>query len=282
MNAHRFTSIGRSVDPAYPTNRAVIWATLLVFLGSLGASLLAGRPLLPSVGAGLVRALAVFLGWALGRELDPDHDRSAFVGAALSLLAAYAMGRPGILLLVLVLVLLRIVNRTVGPAARPADSILILGLAAAALYRGAWVLGAVTALAFLLDGLLRPRHRAHQFLAAVAALVTGLYVGFSDVGAPGTSLSASETGAMTATALFLLAIHRSGRLDSVSDVGGELLDPTRVRAAQGLGLLVLWTAVVVNGPPALTQLGPLWGALAGAGLYSLVVGRRAVSAPPAR
>ena len=107
----------------------------------------------------VVTALAVFLAWALGRELDPDRDGAAFVAAGLALLASWTLGRPSILGLFLILLSLRLVNRTVGPRARALDSLLVFGFALFVVARGEWLPGAVAGTAFLLDGLLRPAHR---------------------------------------------------------------------------------------------------------------------------
>ena len=124
----RFSSVGRPIDRRYPTNRAIAGLTLVVAILGFAVRRLTGTHPLESFTGGLVLAIGFFLAWAIARELDPDHDASAFVAAALSLIPQTVLERPDLAGVLLILLLLRIVNRTVGPAAQPLDTIGILAL----------------------------------------------------------------------------------------------------------------------------------------------------------
>ena len=93
---HRITTIGRPIDLRYPTNRAIALLTLAVTAGGALARLLGGEPVGAGASWGLSAGLTLFLGWALGRELDPAHDLSAFVGAGLALAGVLAWGPGGL------------------------------------------------------------------------------------------------------------------------------------------------------------------------------------------
>ncbi|MFW6084190.1 MAG: hypothetical protein ACODAA_03160, partial [Gemmatimonadota bacterium] len=70
----RLTSIGRSIDPSYPTNRAVLLLlpVAATVAGILAASRGAGlREMLLQAGGG---ALAAFGAWAVAREIAPDDE----------------------------------------------------------------------------------------------------------------------------------------------------------------------------------------------------------------
>ena len=124
METTRITSIGRPVDPAWPTNQAILILSLTVLLVVAAFRIVfGGLAFLPALVAGSFAGGSVFLAWAFARELDPDHDLAAFVGALIALPAWELLGSPGFTSLVLLLLGLRIVNRTVGPPARPLDSI---------------------------------------------------------------------------------------------------------------------------------------------------------------
>ena len=268
MNLQRFTSIGRPIDRAYPTNRAIAGLTLAVAVVGFAFRRWTGSAPLEAFGWSLIVAAGFFLAWAVARELDPDHDRSAFAAAALSLPAAIVLGPPDVAAVVLVLLLLRVVNRTVGPPARPLDTLGILAFVGVAVWRGHLALAGVAVVALLLDALLRPPHRLH--LAAVGAALGLLGVGLGrDAWEPVrlASIPLLVWVAVAAALPFLSLIRGSGNPESLPDTGGEPLSGLRVRAAQWLGLGAVVATVLVEGQAGLAALSPAWAALAGTGLY---------------
>lgn len=276
MKLTDISSFLRPIDPRYPTNVAIFLLALLLGAGGTLAQRLAGGAWLDSLLWGAGAGFAVVVAWALGRELDPDHDLSAFVGAGLALLGLFFFDLPGLLGLVWAMFLLRMVNRTVGLPARVTDSLVLLGLGSWMAWQGSWALGIWTALAFALDaGLPPPERRQLRFagLALLAALVSL---------ALGSGLPAEKLGpwplwaaALGTSVLFVLVLIRSRTVQSVGDSTGEPLHPRRVQAAQGLGLLVGLQAVWWGGVEGLAAWLPLWAALLGVALHgwALLIGR---------
>jgi hypothetical protein len=173
MKLNDFTALARTpIDLSYPTNRAIAVLTTVVTIAGAILRLLRGTTPLESVLWGIAAGLAVFLTWALGRELDPDHDLSAFVGAGLVFIALLLVDAPSLLLILWLLSVLRTVNRTVGLPAKPLDSLWVLGLSAWLTWQGYWMVGLVTAVAFLLDGLLPPPLRRQLLASGLAFLAT--------------------------------------------------------------------------------------------------------------
>ena len=172
MLVSKITAIARPIDPNYPTNHAIALLTLVVIVGGAILHLMAGVQLLQGISWGIAAGLAVFLAWALARELDPDHDLSAFVAAGLALIGLLFLDLPGLTVLFWMIILLRLVNRTVGLPATILDSLLILGLGSWLTLQGEWVYGLMTALALLMDSQLSPPHRRHLLFAGIALLVT--------------------------------------------------------------------------------------------------------------
>jgi hypothetical protein len=268
MDLHRLISIGRPIDRAYATNRAIAGLTLVVAIGGFAVRRWTGSGPLAAFGWSLIGAAGFFLAWAVARELDPDHDLSAFAAAALSLPAAIVLGPPDVAAVVLVLLLLRVVNRTVGPAARPLDTLGILAFVGVAVWRGHLALAALSVAALLLDALLRPPHRLH--LAAAGAALGLVGVGLGRVAAdlvPLASIPLLVWLAMASTVPFLALIRGSGTPRSLPDTGGPPLSGLRVRAAQWLGLGAVLATVVVEGQAGLAALSPVWAALAATGVY---------------
>jgi hypothetical protein len=83
----------------------------------------------------------VFLAWVLCRELDPDHDLSAFVAVGLALGGLFLWGLTRLVVLLWLILILRVVNRTMGLPAGILDSLAVLGLGIWLSFGGNWGYG---------------------------------------------------------------------------------------------------------------------------------------------
>lgn len=280
MKVSDITALGRPIDPNYPTNRAIALLSAGVVVAGAAYRLLAGDPLLDSTLWGIGAGLAVFLAWALARELDPDHDLSAFVAAGLMVIGLLLWGLPELLLVFWLLLALRVIDHSTGLPAHWLDSLGLLGLGGWLTGQGYWTAGLLTVAAFALDGWLAPALRRHQLFALLALLVTVTLAVFQgDI----TQVEDASTPILLAVAamgaLFLVVIGTSRRVTSLCDQTGEPLRPTRVRVAQALalaaGLLLAWW----SGAHGVVALLPAWAAMLGVGLYRLgLLARRAALA----
>jgi hypothetical protein len=251
---YRFTSVGRPLDPAVPTNRAVLILMPLAAGVGVAWSLAGGASGWAAVQQGLVFLLAVFGAWALARELLPDLPAVAFVSLALAFLACLATPSPGLLTLFATLGLVRIVNRSTGLAARVPDSVAVTALVIWTVYRtgNPWF-GAVGAYAFLLDASLRkPLKRQLPFaLVCVGAMVVYIVdhdVNWLQVKVPDNLL---EWLGVFALVLFSLNLVLMRKVHSKGDVGATRLDLERVKGGMSVGLLATlqgideWAEVVL-------------------------------------
>ncbi len=280
----RLTSIGRPIDPAYATNRAVLW--LMPAAGAVAAFVQGvqgdGGPIAAGTAA-LVAAAVVFGGWALTRELAPDDSPAAFVSAGLGFVTALVVGAPSLLLLFVTLLLARVVNRTVGLPARVTDSLAVAGLtvwAMASLVSP--LVGVVGALAFAADALLNDGRKRQLIFAAACLAGTGVALlrhglGPADAGplTTGQVWLVAGVGAAYAT-----AIVRTRRVASVGDATGAPLSLSRVRAGMLIGLLVAFQALTA-GSAGLEDASLVWASLAGVALgYAGKRMRRAAARQP--
>jgi len=237
---YQYTSIGRPLDPAWPTNKAVL--LLLPAAALLGAVVAwsEAAPLSAVLAAALRFALLIFVAWALARELDPDDPSAAFISLGLGLLVAVTADTPGLLAAFATLGLVRMVNRTTGLAARTTDSLLLLLLSIGTIYWTASPLfGAVAAVAFALDGSLRDPLR-HQWVFALVCL-GGTVVHLVDhdlgPGSVGVPDSLFEWLSVLFLLMFALYLLLTRGVRSRSDVGDRALDLNRVRGGMAVGLL---------------------------------------------
>jgi hypothetical protein len=273
MKLTDLTALGRTpIDPSYPTNRAIAALALVVAIAGTIVQLLSGVALLESVLWGIGAGFLPFLTWALGRELDPDHDLSAFVGAGLVLIAFLLPDMPSLLVIFWLLLVLRLVNRTVGLPAKPLDSLAVLGLGAWLTWQGYWMIGLMTAAAFLLDGLLSPPLRTHLFLSGLALIATVVLSIFHG----GMAMESGPTmpfaiSSLVMAGLFLVVIATSREMKAVGDATGTPLNPRRVQAAQILALLTALIFAWWAGASGVVAVLPLWAAMIGVGLYRLAI-----------
>lgn len=168
-SVYDYTSIARPVDPAYPTNRAVLaLVPVAAVLGGVWQALGLGTATV--TGGAANAALVAFGTWALTRELAPDDNAAAFVSMAVGMIAFLAFGTASVMPLFVALFQVRIVNRSTGNAATIADTVFVLALSLWAAYAyDQPLLAASGAAAFLLDAVLAPA-TARQIIAAVVCL----------------------------------------------------------------------------------------------------------------
>lgn len=168
----------RPIDVRSPSNLTIAILTLITG-GVAVVRWLGSEP------AGIVFApIYVFLIWALIREIDPDHNWSALVGAALT--AAWALTGSTLapaLAIVGLMVAARIVTSTTGRRPLPLDlvAVSVLGIAIGFTVEG-WAAGFGIALAIYLDDRFGKESR---LMAVGAAAVTAI----------GTTVVASLTSA---------------------------------------------------------------------------------------
>ena len=288
LNQHRIyrlTSIGRPLDRSFATNRAVSRLMPLAGIAAGAASALRGGSGAQIAAAVLAGVIVVFGAWALARELAPDDNPAAFVSMALAFGTLLLVDSPSLLLLVATLLLVRIVNRSVGLAARTSDSILVVGLVISAIHSThSPLFGVVGAQAFAFDALLRDGHRHQCIFAALCLAGTGIF-GLQhgidvDDAAP---LPALVLGLVVAISLlYVVMITLTRRIVSSGDATGAPLSLSRVRGGMAIGLLAASQALVL-GSSGVNTAAIVWATLAGvavAGVRTPFSGGSTVSVEP--
>jgi hypothetical protein len=212
--------------------------------------------------------LALFLGWALTREIDPDQEWAAFAAVGFTALGMTVLGPPELGLVFWVLLLLRVVNHTTGLSASLLDTLGLVGLGAWLSFRGNWGLSVLTGLALAADAYLQQGKRRQVYLGLLSVLVgAGAYLaGGQPPAVPVLSLVPAAAAAALAV-LYAPVIAASRRVESTCDQTGEDMLARRIQAGQLFGLLVGLELALWSGWSGITAVMPLWGAAAG----SLVV-----------
>ena len=174
MDLRRISALARIIDPRYPSNRFVLFA------GAVGAAIAVAYQF--SVGgvepwtSGLRVGLGVFLAWAIGRELDPDHPVSAAIAAIIGGAAAW-LAPPELGAAAGFLVAVRIVARTTGLSAHPWELAALVGFVGyLAATPSGWPAAIILVVALWIDGGHAHEPHAPSRIAAVIAGVVSIIV----------------------------------------------------------------------------------------------------------
>ena len=256
------SGIGRPIDLRYPSNRFVVAATVVA--GAIGFLFGDGNAFSDGVTAGG----AVFLAWAIGRELDPDSTWSAGVAAPIAL-ALWFIHPPGLAITGAVLLVLRIVARTTGRSPALVDMVVVGGFAAFTAWRPGGVIAAsAIGVALVLDCVLARRNDPVQYGAGLA---TVLAAGVVATGwAQPLDFTDPTAGwiVLVAVAVAAGATMPLGSVRSVGDLTGEPLSASRVRLARLVAAVVVIGYAALGGSAGLETVAP-----AVAAMVALPVGK---------
>lgn len=254
---------------SYTTNRLImlVSATILVVVSGIGY-FFREMDFFPALGYGFGMSIGVFLSWVIARELDPDHDYSAFIGAGLALPAMFIFHPPDYIGLFWLILTLRIINRSTGLQARITDSLLISVLSTYLICKGGWIYGLFSIIAFLLDSFLNPQFRDQLYFAVLNAVITVMIWIFSGIPTYNEALSIRVIIiAVSISLLFIPVIASSSNTISLSDITREKLNSTRVQAAQLFALTFALSLLFCEGDAGMRKLIVLWAVFPGLSIY---------------
>lgn len=114
-------TLNRKIDIHYNTNR---WILIIAALVSVLGIFISGDLL-----TGLKIGLAVFLTWAMSREIDPKREYAAFASVVFSLYSLFVVFKVDLLLVFFILLATRLVNHISGKKPTLLDLASLIGLA---------------------------------------------------------------------------------------------------------------------------------------------------------
>ena len=255
------TGIGRPLHLDYPSNRYILVATALAGVGTLLWRWLAGADDIFSWSLRI--AWAVFLAWAIGREIDPDDAGSAGV-ATLIVVPLTVLGTPSLASAAAILMAARIAVRTTGISPHLIDGIV---LTAGAAYLGArpetWPALGTLILAVATDRYAQPPgpDRTLWFSVAMILAAVGAALWLGDP--PGwVRPTVAEWVVLGATAVAgFLAVVNIRPVQSRTDFHDQALSDSRLRFGRVLVLFTLVVGAVYLGGPIVPTLTPAWAAV---------------------
>lgn len=272
MDIHKYSGIARPIRLSEKTNLLISLLSLFTLLATTGvlyyrSSLGLGEATFGGINYGL----AVFLCWAIGRELDPDRPKTAFAGVGLMLVPLFLwLPRVEIILLLTLLFLLRLLNRSPGTPIKPLDILLLIALIGWLFYLGHWIIGLAGIIAFWFNSKLPEPQPWHKFIAVLIALLIIISSYLRPFIVPPGYLSPGITILVVAlSTAFALYMRQLKELKSTGDADFNPLFLKRVKVAQLLALLMAVIFTLWNGNRAILSLLPLWAAISGIGFWNI-------------
>ncbi|NLC65574.1 MAG: hypothetical protein GX752_01370 [Clostridium sp.] len=113
-------TLGRKIDIHYKTNKVILIFSLIISI--------LGYLVTKDIKSALYIGGGTFISWALAREIDPKHEYSAFVAAALNTANLFYFKEIGILGFLWILLTIRLVNGISGEKTSTLDIILVFAL----------------------------------------------------------------------------------------------------------------------------------------------------------
>jgi hypothetical protein len=197
--------------------------------------------------------------------MDPDHNATAFIAMALTVLAVALGYSLDLLSLAALLFAVRVISRTVGPPAKIGDLVaLVLLSLGAAIVDNAWWIPLLGALALVIDEVFE-RGTLIQRLAIPALAATGIIIfisgGYGGFEALGTLIRGWVVAVVVITILVAINIPNTEDIRSNMDVLGSPCDRRRVQLGMAM-ILFGGLASLLGGQAGLTGALGIWAVLA--------------------
>lgn len=268
----QFAHLGRPIDPRYPTNFVISRWSIIIFPIIFIFALLSGDTLIHAGFRAIVASLSIFFVWAFSREIDPQEQLSAFVSVVFMTIALFFINAQfNLLVLFYTMMMLRLVNRTVGLPAKLSNSVGLLILTAFIALIGNWTYAVIALIAFLLDSLLPQANIRHRWFAVLALVI--LVIAFVMQSAQIEFLlpTMAYLGAIILAGLiFIPLILKSRILPVEGDVTDESLIPIRVQSGQVFILVSAYLLALWQGDASIIEFLPLWLCIAGVSIFPVI------------
>jgi hypothetical protein len=241
VDPKNLSTIGRPIDIHYTTNKIITIIMGLALIYTFIMEYLESFLILESLFFAVFFSLSVFFCWALGRELDPEYDYSAFIGILFLFLPFFLVDGINLFFMLWLMFSLRMINRTTGKPAGIMDILLYLiltSLFSIILYP---IIAILASLAFLFDLFYAKRKRINAFFALVFSIIfiISIMYGYGELYNP-IALSVDQILFSAVSILFMIGvIATTKRMTTLCDTGDKTLIPRQVQAGQILAVITV-------------------------------------------
>ncbi|MBQ7883832.1 MAG: hypothetical protein IJ320_05700 [Phascolarctobacterium sp.] len=259
-----YIGLGRPIDLEDNTTRIALVGALLS-MAAVTAWLLTGNiDVMDAAMGGVGVALAFLFSFMLAQELDPDRKLGGIIGGFLTLVATLYLGEGNIVVMLWLLFVIRMLNRTSGSRHKIGDNVIIIGISGWLGSQGFWLYPLITASVYALETQIPGGYFRSWYLAGLA-LCTCFFADFNFLVQ---NLSMVYVWLMCATfVIFLPEIRAAMFTEAKGDRNNKRINPRRLQMAQGVFLMIIVALSYLHGDSQAQSLVPAFMAAIGCGLY---------------
>ena len=263
----KYLGLGRPIDFGEKVNKVAMLTTIFicvaVTLWKTSSGMDSGEAVMFSMSSGL----GFLLSYIIALELDPDRQLGGLIGGALTVLGYYFFGAGNITVMLWLLFILRMLNRSSGDRHRIGDNVIIIASAVWLGKEGFWVYPLLTGAAYILESQIKGGYFRSLYLAGIS--LAGLIIAEFSKESVVLTMDMIVLNCF-AIILFLPEIRIAEYTQAKGDKNGKRLIPKRLQATMGFFCMLLVAAIFLHGNEAGKQLLPGTMAAIGCGLYLLV------------
>lgn len=263
----KYLGLGRPVDFGQKVNKLAMLATIFICVAITLWKTSSGMDSGEAVMFSMTSGLGFLLSYMIAQELDPDRQLGGIIGGALTVVGYYFFGAGNFMVLIWLLFILRMLNRSSGDRHRIGDNIIIIGSAVWLGKEGFWVYPLLTGAAYILESQIKGGYFRSLYLAGIS--LAGLIIAEFSKEATVLTLEMILLNC-AAIIIFLPEVRIAEYTQAKGDKNGKRLIPKRLQATMGFFCMMLVAAIFLHGNEAGKQLLPGSMAALGCGLYLLV------------
>ena len=263
----KYLGLGRPVDFGQKVNKLAMLATIFICVAITLWKTSSGMDSGEAVMFSMTSGLGFLLSYMIAQELDPARQLGGIIGGILTVVGYYFFGAGNFMVLIWLLFILRMLNRSSGDRHRIGDNIIIIGSAVWLGKEGFWVYPLLTGAAYILESQIKGGYFRSLYLAGIS--LAGLIIAEFSKEATVLTLEMILLNC-AAIIIFLPEVRIADYTQAKGDKNGKRLIPKRLQATMGFFCMMLVAAIFLHGNEAGKQLLPGSMAALGCGLYLLV------------
>ena len=263
----KYLGLGRPIDFGEKVNKVAMLTTIFICVAVTLCKTSSGMDSGEAVMFSMTSGLGFLLSYIIALELDPDRQLGGLIGGALTVLGYYFFGAGNITVMLWLLFILRMLNRSSGDRHRIGDNVIIIASAVWLGKEGFWVYPLLTGAAYILESQIKGGYFRSLYLAGIS--LAGLIIAEFSKESVVLTMDMIVLNCF-AIILFLPEIRIAEYTQAKGDKNGKRLIPKRLQATMGFFCMLLVAAIFLHGNEAGKQLLPGTMAAIGCGLYLLV------------
>lgn len=259
-----YVGLGRPIDLQDTTTRLALIGSMLAMAGATAWQMGQNVDVMDAAMNGIGAALGFLFSYMIAQELDPDRKFGGIIGGILTVAATMYLGEGNIVVMLWLLFILRMLNRTSGSRHKIGDNVIIIAIAGWLGHQGFWLYPLITASVYALETQIPGGYFRSWYLAALA-LGTCFFADFNFFQA---NLSMDYVYVMCATfIIFLPEIRAAVFTEAKGDRNNKRINPRRLQVAQGVFLMIGVVLGYLHGDSQAQSMLPAYMAAIGCGLY---------------